>query len=222
MAYDPRLLSFDEYELRVIGCLIEKQYATPDQYPLTTNALVLACNQSTNRQPVVTYTTTDIQQAMLRLRERDLARDMHQTGARVTRHRHLLEETLGLGRAEQAVLALLALRGPQTAAEIRARSERLYEFTSLAAVEEIVDRLAGRAQPMVARLDRQPGEKAQRIAQIVGDAGPAVTVSPRVVEVPAPVVGTAPPSPQLAELLTEVASLRARVERLEAELGVDS
>lgn len=158
-------------ELRVTFCLVEKQLTTPDNYPLTENAVVAACNQLSNRNPVVAFDTNTVRVTLTGLRQRGLARVIHTPGARVPKHRHILDEALGLSRAEVALLAVMALRGPQTVGELRTRTERMHEFASLSEVEEVLEGLASRDEPLVTRLERQPGQKEARYAQLL--AGPA-------------------------------------------------
>lgn len=156
----------DAVEIRVLGCLIEKQRTTPDVYPLSLNALRLACNQSTNREPVVEYDEATIRDALQRLWRRDWARLASGQGSRTVKYRHLLAETLGLEPDELSVLAVLLLRGPQTPGELKGRTERLFAFGSLAAVEETLARLTGRE--LVVRLERRPGQKEERYGQLLG------------------------------------------------------
>src|SRR5213083_255651 len=131
-------------EIRVLGCLIEKQRTTPDVYPLSLNALRLACNQATNREPVVEYDESTIRAALDRLSRKGWTRLASGPGSRVAKFRHLLEEALRLTPSELALLAVLMLRGPQTVGELRTRSERLYPFPSVADVERTLDELASR------------------------------------------------------------------------------
>ena len=166
-------------ELRVVACLVEKQLTTPDSYPLTENAVVSACNQLSNRNPVVAYDNNTVRVTLTALRQRGLARVIHTPGARVPKHRHLLDDALGLSPGEVALVTVLALRGPQTVGELRTRTERMHEFTSLSEVEEVLEGLAARDEPLVVRLERQPGQKEARYAQLL--AGPpdaAVTAAP--------------------------------------------
>ena len=155
-------------ELRVLGCLIEKQRTTPDTYPLSLNALRLACNQSTNRDPVVEYDEPTIRDALQRLSSRGWARLASGPGSRAVKYRHLFDEALGISDAEIAVLAVLMLRGPQTIGELKQRTERLHSFDSLADVDETLNGLAQRE--LVARLERRPGQKEERWAQLLGEA----------------------------------------------------
>ncbi len=161
----------DAVEIRALGCLIEKQRTTPDVYPLSLNALRIACNQSTNRDPVVEYDEPTIRSALDRLARKGWSRLASGPGSRAVKFRHLLDEALRLGEAEISLLAVLMLRGEQTAAELRARSERLHPFASLAEVEETLRALDGRE--LVERR-RRPGQKEERWAQLLGgDSGPA-------------------------------------------------
>lgn len=207
----------DAVEIRVLGCLLEKQRTTPDAYPLTLNGLRLACNQATNRDPVVDYDEATIRAAVRRLGEHRWIRLASGHGSRAAKYRHLLDEALGLGRDELALLAVLMLRGPQTPGELKQRSERLHAFADLDAVDETLARLIDRGH--VARLERRPGQKEERFQQLLGDE-----------EAPEPASGDgAPlraasledsPAPDLAarvaRLEAELAALRAEVERLRA------
>ena len=165
-------MHFDELtppEQRVLGCLIEKRWTTPDQYPLSLNALRLACNQSTNRDPVTTYDEATVRQAADRLTKYGLARLASGHSSRATKYRHLAEDGLGLGRDELAVLAVLLLRGPQTPGELKARSDRMASIASLSDVERVLSVLADRGY--VRRLGRRPGQKEDRFEQLLGGAG---------------------------------------------------
>ncbi len=156
----------DAVELRVLGCLIEKQRTTPDVYPLSLNALRLACNQATNRDPVVEYDEPTIRQALDRLDRKRWARLASGPGSRAAKFRHLLGETLGLDERELSLLAVLMLRGPQTEAELRQRSERLYEFAD---GEEVAATLAGLAErDLVHRIHARPGQRGDRWDQLLG------------------------------------------------------
>lgn len=152
----------DPYELRVLGCLIEKESTTPDVYPLTLNGLRGACNQSTSRDPVVSYTDPEIERALTSLRGRGLTRTVHSTSNRATKYRHVLPEALGLDAAQTAVLSVLMLRGPQTVGELKGRTERQHRFTTIDEVTAVLTALAGGDDPLVRRLERQPGQKDAR------------------------------------------------------------
>jgi uncharacterized protein YceH (UPF0502 family) len=187
-------------ELRVLGCLLEKQRTTPDHYPLSLNSLRLACNQSTNRDPVVQYDEAIIRDALHRLGRRGYVRLAG--AARAAKYRHLLADALPMSEAEQAAMCVLMLRGPQTPGELKQRGERIHAFADLAEVHATLAGLAERG--LVARLGRRPGQKEERYTQLLGEeeespngAGPAAEVAPA----------------------RDDGDLRARVERLEREVA---
>ncbi len=154
----------------MLGCLLEKQRTTPDQYPLTLNSLRLACNQSTNRDPVVDYDEEQIRTALERLRRRRWVRFTSGHGSRAAKYRHLLAEELAIAPGEQALLAVLLLRGPQTPGELKTRSERLAGFADLAVVGETLEQLAARG--LVRGIGRRPGQKEERWQHMLGDDEP--------------------------------------------------
>jgi uncharacterized protein YceH (UPF0502 family) len=156
----------DPVEIRVLGCLIEKQRTTPDTYPLSLNALRLACNQATSRDPVVDYDEPTIRQALERLSFKRWVRLASGPGSRAAKYRHLLNDALELGDPELALLAVLMLRGPQTPGELKQRTDRLHPFAP-GEIEETLEGLAGRE--LVTRLPRRPGEKGERYAQLLGE-----------------------------------------------------
>jgi uncharacterized protein len=203
-------------EIRVLGCLIEKQRTTPDAYPLTLNSLRLACNQSTNRDPVVDYDEATIREALGELGRRRWARSGSGHGGRSLKYRHLLKDELPLPDREMAVLAVLMLRGPQTPGELKQRADRLHSFAGLGEVLEALEGLIERE--LVRRLDRRPGQKEERYEQLLGadledeDESPEVAAPARAIEQAASAVS--PVGDQGAEL----AELRARVERLERRI----
>lgn len=158
----------DPVELRVLGCLVEKQAVTPDVYPMTTNALVSAANQKTSREPVTDYNAATIDSTLLRLRERGLIRMVHQQGSRATKHRHVLDEALDVDQGELALLAVLMLRGDQTPGELRSRSERISTFDEVGDVEAVLGRLAERGY--VVENERVPGQSARRWSHLLGAA----------------------------------------------------
>ncbi len=215
-------------ELRVLGCLLEKQRTTPEQYPLSLNSLRLACNQSTNRDPVVDYDEATIRDALHRLERRRLVR--FASGSRAAKYRHLLEEVLPLEEGERAILTVLLLRGAQTPGELKQRAERMHAFADLAGVNEALEQLIERE--LVRRLERRPGQKEERYTQLLGedngeDAASAARapISARVGPAPAP-AAVATPAVRVgdAELalgspLAELTELRERVERLEREVA---
>jgi uncharacterized protein len=160
----------DAVEIRVLGCLIEKQRTTPDQYPLSLNALRLACNQKTNRDPIVDYDERMIKAALERMSNRGWTRFASGASSRALKYRHLLDEALSLSGGELSLLAVLMLRGAQTLGELKQRTERLHRFASLEEVAETIDALAGRE--LVVRLDRRPGQKEERYTQLLGGEAP--------------------------------------------------
>ena len=226
------MISLDPVEARVIGALVEKQLTTPQQYPLTLNALVAACNQSSSRNPVVSYDDRTVESALVRLKEKRLLRFVHPShGRSVTRYRQVIEEVLPLGPRQLALVAVLLLRGPQTLGELRTRTERMAEFSSLEEVEDELDDLASRDEPLVTRLPREPGRKEMRYTQLLaGDTG-AVAVAPGEIDV-APSRAPAEPghhdathgslSSQVAVLRAEVAALRRDLDEVIAKLGGSS
>jgi uncharacterized protein len=159
--------TLDQAQLRVLGCLIEKQRTTPDQYPLSLNSLRLACNQATNRDPVLDLDESTVREAVQRLGTIGWSRLASGPGSRTAKYRQLFEEALDLLPSETALLAVLMLRGPQTAAELRARSERLQRFASVPDVESTLERLAERE--LVARQERRPGTREERWTHLLGD-----------------------------------------------------
>ena len=215
----------DAVEIRVLGCLIEKQRTTPDVYPLTLNALRLACNQSTNREPVVDYDDAVIRAAIDRLVQRRWATLASWANRRTMKYRHTLDRALGLDGEEIALAGILMLRGPQTPGELRARSERLHRFAGADELQAALDRLMERE--LVRRLDRRPGQREERYEQLLGEAPPdegtwepaaPIAVAPEPASAPGPPAGD-----DLAErverLERELAELRADVSSLRRDLG---
>jgi uncharacterized protein len=196
----------DAAEIRVLGCLIEKQRTTPDVYPLSLNALRLACNQSTNREPVVEYDEATIRAALERLGRRGWTRLASGAGSRAIKYRHLLDQALRLADRELALLCVLMLRGPQTPGELKQRTDRLQRFESLEEIEGTLDVLVERE--LVARLARRPGQKELRYAQLLGGDSD----EPRAAPTEAAAATTL--EQRVAQLEAEVASLRAAVESL--------
>lgn len=214
-------------EARVLACLIEKEVAVADSYPLTLNALRLACNQSTNRHPVVAYDDRTVEAALLSLKSMGLVRFVHPShGGRTIRYRHSADERWRMSPAELGVLAVLVLRGAQTTNEVRTRAERhLDGDDGTASADDVLDALAARSpDPFVVRLDRRPGEREPRWAHALtnDESGPADAVTDRPDH---PDTDTVAPRPITAvpdhDLARDVAELWARVERLERALGLD-
>ena len=219
----------DAVEIRVVGCLIEKQRTTPDAYPLSLNSLRLACNQSTNRDPVVDYEEATVAEALRHLALRGWTRLASGAGSRARKYRHLLPEALGVDDAELALLGVLMLRGTQTPGELKQRSERLHGFGDLAAVQETLDRLVERGY--VARHERRPGQKEDRYRQLLGglEEGPAPAEASAGAEdeggeedATAPAAtepDLVPAEDRLGRLERELAELRAELASLREALG---
>ena len=159
--------TLSDIEVRVLGALIEKEITTPDYYPLSLNALVAACNQSSNRNPVVHFDETTVVRALDTLREKKFVVFVDRSESRVTKYRHLSYELLNLGRPAIGVMCVLMLRGPQTAGEIRTRTNRLYDFKSLEEVETVLNSLMSGEAPLVTQLARQTGQKEVRYAHLL-------------------------------------------------------
>jgi uncharacterized protein YceH (UPF0502 family) len=214
-------------ETRVLGCLLEKQRTTPDAYPLSLNALRLACNQSTNREPVVDYDDATIRDGLHRLERRGLTRLASGAGSRAAKYRHLLAEALPMAADEQAIVCVLMLRGAQTPGELKQRSERMHAFAELAGVQETLERVIRRG--LVARLERRPGQKEERYEQLLQDVDEDGAQAPGA----APDGGAnaaAPAQAQAADWqvssghsmpvrVDELAELNERVARLEREVA---
>jgi uncharacterized protein YceH (UPF0502 family) len=197
----------DAVEIRVVGCLIEKQSTTPDAYPLSLNALRLACNQSTNRDPVVDYDEATVSAALRRLALRGWTRLASGAGSRARKYRHLLPEALGIDEAALSLLAVLMLRGAQTPGELKQRSERMYGFADLSTVEATLEGLVERGY--VARHERRPGQKEGRYQQLLGGGGEEAETEPELV----------PAEDRLTKLERELAALRAELASLREALG---
>ena len=159
----------NEYELRVLGSLVEKQIATPDYYPLTINALTNACNQKNHRDPVVSYDEATVMRALESLKEKKLVYVFHGSEARVGKYGHLFPKSFELDDAEVACLCVLILRGPQTPGELRARTAHLHNFEQLSDIETVLQTLTSREQPLALKLPRQPGARESRYAHLLGD-----------------------------------------------------
>jgi uncharacterized protein len=209
----------DAVEIRVLGCLIEKQRTTPDAYPLSVNSLRLACNQATNREPVVDYDEATVVEALRRLALRGWTRLASGAGSRARKYRHLLDEAFGLDDAEISLLGVLMLRGVQTPGELKQRCERLHPFADLGSVSEVLDRLVEHG--LVARHERRPGQMEDRYEQLLG--GTVESASPSPAGEPAgetaPTDEPAPAEDRLTRLERELAELREEVRALREALG---
>ncbi|HET7489476.1 MAG TPA: DUF480 domain-containing protein [Acidimicrobiales bacterium] len=204
-------LALTPVSARVLGALVEKQLTTPQQYPLTMNALQAACNQTSSRNPVVTYEEQLLDTTVASLKSRGLLRFVHPShGRSATRYRQVLEEVLDLDVQELALVAVLLLRGPQTVGELRSRTERMAEFKDLREVEDRLEALASRPDPLAARLPREPGRKEERWVQLLAaDTGAVDTSPPR---------GEGRPSEAGPSLAMQVVALQAEVAALRRDL----
>ncbi len=169
---------FSDIEVRVLGALVEKQVTTPEYYPLTLNALTLACNQKNNRHPVTSYSENEVANALETLREKNLTYVFHGSTSRVPKYKHVVPEVMHLNTPETALMCALMLRGPQTLGELRTNAGRLHEFSGLDEVDETLNGLAVREpEPLVVRLQRQPGQKEARVAHLLSGDPPEELIS---------------------------------------------
>ncbi len=205
-------------EVRVVGALIEKQVTTPEYYPLTLNALRQACNQLSNRDPVVAYDERTITWALESLRDRKLVRVVTTADGRVPKYRHVLDEALGLKSPEMAVMCVLMLRGPQTVGEIRTRTERLYPFSALSFVETTLEDLMTRDVPLVVKLPRQTGRKESRYAHLLGGEV-QVAETEDAAEATAATTATRGEAGRVARLEEELKAVRAELAELREQFG---
>lgn len=210
-------MRLDFVEGRILGSLIEKQLTTPQQYPLSLNALVLACNQSSNRDPVTSLDEPTVEAALTTLKEKGLVRYVLPShGRSVVRYRQVLDERLGLDERQMALLGVLLLRGPQTVGELRGRTERMAPFDSAEDLERDLEGLTRGDEPFVARLARRPGQKEQRWTHLLGDESPAAAPAP---STPATDESDDMPANGASDdLRAEVKSLRQELEVLRAEV----
>jgi uncharacterized protein YceH (UPF0502 family) len=197
--------TLNDVEVRVLGSLIEKEITTPDYYPLSLNALVAACNQSSNRNPVVHFDEDTVGRATESLREKKLVHQVDRSESRVSKYRHVIYEAMNLGRPAVAVIAVLMLRGPQTVGEIRTRSNRLYDFTSLDEVDLTLNSLMSREPPLVVRLPRQTGQKEVRYAHLL--SGEVTLTEPQ------PEPESEPEPDRITKLEKEVEDLKKQFEQ---------
>ncbi len=212
-------LTFEE--VRVLGCLIEKEANTPEHYPLTSNALTAACNQKSSREPVVSLSTRQVDEAVMLLRQAGLARS--NMGGRSSKHRHIMDEALGLTTNQTVVLSVLMLRGPQSAGELRTRTDRAIGFADPAEVETVLDALAGREEPLVKDLGRGVGQSQNRWAHLLGDQAEfdsMISVANDQQQVSQQ--GERSNGPHQQSLVDRVNQLERRLGVLEQALGVES
>jgi uncharacterized protein YceH (UPF0502 family) len=209
-------VSLSPTAVRVLGALLEKEHTTPESYPLSLNALVIACNQKTSRNPVTAYSEREVEEALQGLRDRGLVTSAQGVGERVVKHQHLLHEAFSLSQPDFAVLAVLMLRGPQTAGELRSRTERYTYFPNIAAVEASLEQLAEH-RPLLARAEaRAPGQSQTRWVHLLG-ANPEKQ-KPRVRPSPLPVETD---HPTLKALQEEIETLKRQVARLLEHVGLE-
>ncbi|MGH9753820.1 MAG: YceH family protein [Blastocatellia bacterium] len=210
--------TLNEYELRALAALVEKQIATPDYYPMTLNAMVNACNQKNHRDPVVSHDETIVARAIESLREKNLAYVFHGSDARVPKYGHLFPKAFDLSKAEVPLMCVLILRGPQTPGELRSRSQHLYSFESLAEVETLLQGLSLRDEPLIVKLPRQAGARESRFAHLLG--GPVeveqIEAEPRTTP---SVQHAQAENEKIAKLEEEVASLRQELSELKQEFA---
>jgi hypothetical protein len=207
--------ALDPVQIRVLGCLLEKQQTTPDAYPLTLNTLRLACNQTTSRDPVVEYDEATVREAAQRLGQRGWARLTSYHGSRTSKYRHLLDEALGLSGDERALLCVLMLRGPQTPGELKQRTEKLHRFEDLSSVEVALDRLT--ARELGRMLERKPGQKEARYAHLLDESG-SDDAEPTAAEPPARHHESGDLAGEVARLGQELDALRREVAALRERL----
>ena len=205
-----------EIETRVLGSLIEKDITTPDYYPLSLNALVNACNQKNNREPVMALDENAVRDALSMLQEKRMAGPASGADSRVAKYEHRLQEVFNFDRREIAVICVLLLRGPQTPGELRGRTDRMYHFEALEDVVSTLDRLAHREPPRVAMLPRQPGTKESRYMHLFSGDAPAVDVSDSY----APTTGSDSGKDRITALEQEVSRLRAELTEVQQQLAV--
>ena len=201
----------NEVEARIVGCLIEKEATTPEYYPLTLNALVAACNQKSNRFPVVEYDEKTVSQALEDLREKNIVYVFYGSTSRVPKYKHILPRLLEIDLHEVAIICVLLLRGFQTIGELKERSQRIYEFESLNEVHQTLDELRKRDEPLITELPKQPGQKEARYAHLLSG------------EISAEMLESVPHTPtqarqdQIAKLEAEIEELKTNYATLRAE-----
>ena len=209
-------LLLKEVEVRVLGALVEKDVTTPDYYPLSLNALVNACNQKNNRDPVMSLDEGSVREALITLQEKRLAGPSSTADSRVTKYEHRLQEMFNFTRGETAVLCVLLLRGPQTPGELRGRTERMHRFETLDEVQSTLQRLMQREEPLVKILSRQPGTKESRYSHLLaGDVSEGTPGSPAS---RSPSFKVSEDAERISRLEEEVANLQNQVAELKRQL----
>ena len=203
-----------ETEVRVLGSLVEKQLTTPEYYPMTLNALVAACNQKSNRDPVVSFDESTVTATLDSLRDKNLVYTFHGSTSRVVKYKHMLPNVYELDPAETAVMDVLMLRGPQTVGEIRGRTDRLFDFSGLPEVQETLDKLARRDEPLVVRLERQIGQKDARYAHLLSGEIDVSTLP-----VQRERLATASSNDQVEQLQSEIDAIKDEIAQLKEEFA---
>jgi uncharacterized protein len=215
----------NDSEVRVLGALVEKDITTPDYYPLSLNALVNACNQKNNREPVTNLSEEEVRQALSTLQEKHLAGPASGADSRVTKYEHRLQEIFNFTRGEIAVMCVMLLRGPQTPGELRGRTERMYHFETLDDVQSTLQRLIQKEPPLVKMLARQPGTKENRYAHLLaGEIEDATVETGRVETGPfdsaqGRPAGSVSPASRITTLEAEVAELKAEIASLKQQFA---
>jgi uncharacterized protein len=213
------LFTLSPVETRILGCLLEKERITPENYPLSLNSLIAACNQSTNRDPIVAYDAKTVEAGLDALRQKKLATMIMSAGSRVSKYRHQLLNHFELNPREVALLCVLLLRGPQTPGELRSRTERLQFFDSLEQVEAFLGELAKGDSPLVRVLQARPGQKEKRYVQLISGEPVLPESPPSEISFPAPAVELPPEEiSRIDALEKEVAGLKAELQQLREEL----
>ncbi len=201
-------------EARVLGCLIEKQIATPEYYPMSLNSLVAACNQKNNRNPLVAWDEKTVVRALDSLRDKKLASMISEAGARVPKYKHNANEMIGLDEKDIAVLCELLVRGPQTVGELRTRGERMFAFGDLSHVQAVLDGFASRQPALVAKLPRQPGTKENRYLHLLSGPPPAVPEGETIAPIEPARLAVQADNERIAKLEQEITALRQEIAEL--------
>jgi uncharacterized protein YceH (UPF0502 family) len=208
-------LDLSPVEARILGCLLEKERTVPESYPLSLNSLITACNQTTNREPVTAYDQKTVEEGIFTLREKKIATVVFGSGSRVQKYRHNLLEHFELDRSDVAVLSVLLLRGPQTAGELRSRTERIFHFATIEELQACLDSLARGDAPLVNLLPQQPGQKERRYVELLSTEPPGGWQTGS--SDPAPSFRPASDPTRLDALEAEVATLRADIASLQSQ-----
>jgi uncharacterized protein len=211
-------LDLTPIEARVLGCLLEKERTTPENYPLSLNGLISACNQTTSRDPVTAYDERTVEAGIGALRDKKLVTVVFGAGSRVQKYKHNLGEHFELDRRDIAVMCVLLLRGPQTAGELRSRTERMFHFATLEELEACLEGLGRGDSPLIKLLPQQPGQKERRYVQLFS-AEPEGGWQIAVQEAPPPLQRAAPEGSKIEELKAEIAALREEIAQLRTQFA---